>query len=55
MSVTFTNELTGDPVGMANCSAAVVTLFTLGHAEPYGDEDAQPFVGRVLPAPTLDP
>lgn len=40
MSVTFSAELTGEPVNMANSNAARV-LGTLGYAEPYGDEDAR--------------
>ncbi|MGP4001573.1 hypothetical protein [Streptomyces sp. 8N706] len=54
MSVTFTAELTGAPVNMANSNAARV-LDTLGYAEPYGDEDAQLFLDRVLLALALEP
>ncbi|MEV0493636.1 MULTISPECIES: hypothetical protein [Streptomyces] len=54
MSVTFTAELTGEPVDMANSNAARV-LGALGYAEPYGDEDARVFLGRVLLALALDP
>jgi hypothetical protein len=48
------SELTGEPVDMADSNAACV-LDTLGYAEPYGDEDAQLFLGRVLLALALDP
>ncbi|WP_405810958.1 hypothetical protein OG729_39240 [Streptomyces sp. NBC_00210] len=54
MSVTFTAELTGDPVDMNN-SNAVRVLDTLGYAGPYGDEHARLFLGRVLLAFVLDP
>ncbi|MEV6655021.1 hypothetical protein [Streptomyces sp. NPDC051219] len=54
MSVTFTAELAGEPVNMANSNAARV-LGTLGYAELYGDKDAQLFLGRVLLALALDP
>ncbi|NUK55483.1 hypothetical protein HRW14_35640 [Streptomyces lunaelactis] len=54
MSVTFTAQLTGEPVNMANSNAARV-LDSLGYAEPYGDEDARLFLGRVLLALALDP
>ncbi|MET7717730.1 hypothetical protein [Streptomyces sp. NPDC005407] len=54
MSVTFSAELAGEPVNMANSNAARV-LDTLGYAEPYGEEDAQLFLGRVLLAFALDP
>ncbi|WP_285427601.1 hypothetical protein [Streptomyces sp. ISL-10] len=30
-------------------------LDTLGYAEPYGDDDARLFLGRVLLTPALDP
>ncbi|TQK49869.1 hypothetical protein FBY35_0145 [Streptomyces sp. SLBN-118] len=54
MSVAVTAQLTGDPVDMANSNAARV-LDTLGYAEPYGDEDARLFLGRVLLALALNP
>lgn len=47
MSVTFTAELSGDPVDMNN-SNAVRMLDALGYAEPYGDKDARLPLGRVL-------
>ncbi|WP_329583783.1 hypothetical protein [Streptomyces sp. NBC_01361] len=54
MSVTFTAELRGEPVDMSNANAARV-LDVLGYSEPYGDEDAQLFLGRILLALALDP
>ncbi|GAA3381518.1 hypothetical protein GCM10020367_73080 [Streptomyces sannanensis] len=54
MSVTFTAELTGEPVDMNNANAARV-LGTLGYSEPYGDEGAEIFLGCILLALALDP
>ncbi|MEU3708368.1 hypothetical protein AB0E82_39530 [Streptomyces anulatus] len=54
MSVTFTAELAGEPVNMANANAARV-LGALGYAEPCGVDDAESFLGRVLIALAVDP
>lgn len=54
MSVTFSAELTGEPVNLNNVNAARV-LGVLGYLELYGDEDAGLFLGRVLLALAVDP
>lgn len=54
MSVTFTAELTGEPINMNNANAARV-LDTLGYAELSDSEDAELFLGRVLLALAVDP
>lgn len=54
MSVVFSAECQGDFIDMNNSNASAV-LDALGYSEPYGEEDAEFFLGRVLLALAVAP